>query len=183
MAITRAKRSLWILGHVDSLRQHNVWRELVEDAEERGCVVRVCLCFCLLVRLCVSVCLCLSACAAHCTSVCVSLLRIPVASIVNHQAQKAKQQTHSTHTQLNAHRWKKPTEMTRHSCLVLLSCLSRVATNSHPIRYQRTAINSQLSPLHSHPTHYHHTPKHSHNQPTHHDKHSHPIHFHSLDTN
>jgi hypothetical protein len=41
VAITRAKRSLWVLGHVASLRVHNVWKELLQDAEARGCVVSV----------------------------------------------------------------------------------------------------------------------------------------------
>jgi len=39
VAITRAKRSLWVLGHAASLRQHHVWRELLQDAQDRGCVV------------------------------------------------------------------------------------------------------------------------------------------------
>ncbi|KAF5830331.1 hypothetical protein DUNSADRAFT_14743 [Dunaliella salina] len=39
VAITRAKRSLWVLGHAASLRQHHVWKELLQDAQDRGCVV------------------------------------------------------------------------------------------------------------------------------------------------
>lgn len=39
VAITRAKRSLWVLGHAASLRGHSVWRELLQDAQDRGCVV------------------------------------------------------------------------------------------------------------------------------------------------
>jgi len=39
VAITRAKRSLWVLGHAASLRAHHVWRELLGDAEARGCLV------------------------------------------------------------------------------------------------------------------------------------------------
>ncbi len=40
VAITRAKRALWVLGHAQSLSRHSVWRALVEDADRRGCLVR-----------------------------------------------------------------------------------------------------------------------------------------------
>lgn len=36
VAITRAKSSLWILGHAYSLTKNPVWRDLIEDAKDRG---------------------------------------------------------------------------------------------------------------------------------------------------
>jgi len=39
VAITRARRSLWILGSVATLRSNVEWRALIDDAEERGVVV------------------------------------------------------------------------------------------------------------------------------------------------
>ena len=41
VALTRAKRALWIVGHAEGLRRSGtIWETLVEDAERRGCVVR-----------------------------------------------------------------------------------------------------------------------------------------------
>jgi senataxin len=39
VAITRARRSLWVLGSVATLRSNVEWRALLDDAEERGVVV------------------------------------------------------------------------------------------------------------------------------------------------
>lgn len=39
VAITRAKTSLWILGDPRTLVANPVWRALIEDASERGCIV------------------------------------------------------------------------------------------------------------------------------------------------
>jgi hypothetical protein len=39
VAITRARRSLWILGSVATLRSNVEWRALIDDAEERNMVV------------------------------------------------------------------------------------------------------------------------------------------------
>ncbi|KAL4543318.1 hypothetical protein Ndes2526B_g05382 [Nannochloris sp. 'desiccata'] len=39
VAITRARRSLWILGSVATLRSNVEWSALIDDAEERGVVV------------------------------------------------------------------------------------------------------------------------------------------------
>ena len=39
VAITRAKRSLWVLGRVASLAHNVVWRALVDDAAARHCLV------------------------------------------------------------------------------------------------------------------------------------------------
>jgi senataxin len=39
VAITRAKRSLWVLGQVASLGNHPVWRALLDDAAARHCLV------------------------------------------------------------------------------------------------------------------------------------------------
>ncbi|GMM56550.1 hypothetical protein DAKH74_031660 [Maudiozyma humilis] len=38
VAFTRAKTSLWILGHRNSLYQNKLWRNLIDDAESRHCV-------------------------------------------------------------------------------------------------------------------------------------------------
>ena len=40
VALTRAKRALWIVGRCDVLRHSEVWGSLVKDAEERNVVVR-----------------------------------------------------------------------------------------------------------------------------------------------
>ncbi|KAI8589911.1 YLR430Wp-like protein [Geranomyces variabilis] len=40
VAMSRAKSSLIVLGHVDTLRTHQVWRQLVDDAVDRKLVVR-----------------------------------------------------------------------------------------------------------------------------------------------
>ena len=39
VAITRARRSLWILGSISTLRANKEWTALIDDAEERGVVV------------------------------------------------------------------------------------------------------------------------------------------------
>jgi senataxin len=39
VALTRARRSLWIVGRVDALEGNPMWKDLVDDARERGCVV------------------------------------------------------------------------------------------------------------------------------------------------
>lgn len=36
VALTRAKQTLLVVGHTEALRKHNIWKDLVEDAEERG---------------------------------------------------------------------------------------------------------------------------------------------------
>ncbi|ODQ77343.1 hypothetical protein BABINDRAFT_169216 [Babjeviella inositovora NRRL Y-12698] len=38
VALTRAKSSMWVLGNRESLLVNKMWRDLVADAEERGCV-------------------------------------------------------------------------------------------------------------------------------------------------
>ena len=40
VALTRAKRSLWIIGQVRALRRSEMWEKLVDDAEARGCVIK-----------------------------------------------------------------------------------------------------------------------------------------------
>ncbi|CAB4256527.1 DNA/RNA helicase SEN1 [Maudiozyma barnettii] len=40
VAFTRAKTSLWILGHRNSLYQNKLWRNLIDDAESRHCIQR-----------------------------------------------------------------------------------------------------------------------------------------------
>ncbi|KAK9824183.1 hypothetical protein WJX72_008399 [[Myrmecia] bisecta] len=40
VAITRAKRALWILGSSATLRHSPVWASLLEDAEKRGIIIR-----------------------------------------------------------------------------------------------------------------------------------------------
>ena len=39
VALTRAKRSLWVVGQISALRQSVMWEKLVDDAEARECVV------------------------------------------------------------------------------------------------------------------------------------------------
>lgn len=39
VAITRAKRALWILGNVKTLKFNPSWAALIEDAEKRGCII------------------------------------------------------------------------------------------------------------------------------------------------
>lgn len=39
VAITRAKSSLWILGDPNSLMSNPVWKELIDDAKDRGCLL------------------------------------------------------------------------------------------------------------------------------------------------
>lgn len=40
VAITRARTSLWILGHPETLMANPVWKGLITDAQERGCYHR-----------------------------------------------------------------------------------------------------------------------------------------------
>lgn len=39
VAITRAKYSMWIVGHAGTLREDNEWRELINDSKRRGVFV------------------------------------------------------------------------------------------------------------------------------------------------
>lgn len=39
VAITRAKYSMWIVGHAGTLREDNEWRELINDSKRRGAFV------------------------------------------------------------------------------------------------------------------------------------------------
>ena len=39
VAITRAKKSLWILGNANTLRQDENWKELISNAECRGVLI------------------------------------------------------------------------------------------------------------------------------------------------
>ncbi|ORZ10330.1 AAA domain-domain-containing protein [Lobosporangium transversale] len=41
VALTRARQSLFILGHAETLRRENIWGDLVKDAEERGLFTKV----------------------------------------------------------------------------------------------------------------------------------------------
>ncbi|KAG0345156.1 DEAD-box type RNA helicase [Podila humilis] len=41
VALTRARQSLFILGHADTLRRESIWGDLVQDAEERGLFTKV----------------------------------------------------------------------------------------------------------------------------------------------
>lgn len=41
MALTRARQSLFILGHADTLRRESIWGDLVQDAESRGLFTKV----------------------------------------------------------------------------------------------------------------------------------------------
>lgn len=38
VALTRARTSIWILGHQKSLRKSKLWSHLIDDAEGRGCL-------------------------------------------------------------------------------------------------------------------------------------------------
>ncbi|XP_048115133.1 probable helicase senataxin isoform X6 [Alosa alosa] len=40
VAITRAKYSLFILGHLSTLKKHRNWEPLIEDAESRGIIIK-----------------------------------------------------------------------------------------------------------------------------------------------
>ncbi|CAD7703891.1 unnamed protein product [Ostreobium quekettii] len=40
VAITRAKRALWILGNCKTLRGSSTWGALIQDAESRGCLIK-----------------------------------------------------------------------------------------------------------------------------------------------
>lgn len=42
VALTRAKTSMWILGHHKSLYQNELWRHLIDDAKDRGCLELAC---------------------------------------------------------------------------------------------------------------------------------------------
>ncbi|KAI7818557.1 AAA domain-containing protein [Gamsiella multidivaricata] len=42
VALTRARQSLFILGHANTLRREEIWGDLVRDAEDRGLFTRVC---------------------------------------------------------------------------------------------------------------------------------------------
>lgn len=42
VALTRAKSSLWILGHHKSLYNNKLWRHLISDVKERGCLELAC---------------------------------------------------------------------------------------------------------------------------------------------
>lgn len=53
VAITRAKRALWVVGSATALRRGDpTWRALLEDAESRGCVITVRCCRLLSVVVC-----------------------------------------------------------------------------------------------------------------------------------
>ncbi|KAF9327020.1 DEAD-box type RNA helicase [Podila minutissima] len=41
VALTRARQSLFILGHADTLRRETIWGDLVQDAESRGLFTKV----------------------------------------------------------------------------------------------------------------------------------------------
>ncbi|KAF9936736.1 DEAD-box type RNA helicase [Mortierella alpina] len=41
VALTRARQSLFILGHADTLRREEIWGDLVRDAEQRGLFTKV----------------------------------------------------------------------------------------------------------------------------------------------
>lgn len=41
VAFTRAKTSMWILGHQKSLTKNKLWNNLIEDARERNCIEEV----------------------------------------------------------------------------------------------------------------------------------------------
>ena len=40
VALTRAKRALWVLGHADSLQQSPQWADFLQDAQDRGLLVK-----------------------------------------------------------------------------------------------------------------------------------------------
>ncbi|AMD19889.1 HCL262Cp [Eremothecium sinecaudum] len=42
VALTRAKTSLWILGHQSSLFKNKIWKHLITNAKERGCLEIAC---------------------------------------------------------------------------------------------------------------------------------------------
>ncbi|QLL32402.1 hypothetical protein HG536_0C05710 [Torulaspora globosa] len=42
VALTRAKTSMWILGHQSSLTKNKLWRHLISNAKERGCLEPAC---------------------------------------------------------------------------------------------------------------------------------------------
>ncbi|KAL3238211.1 DNA/RNA helicase SEN1 [Nakaseomyces bracarensis] len=42
VALTRAKTSIWILGHQKSLRKSKLWSNLIQDAQDRGCFEAAC---------------------------------------------------------------------------------------------------------------------------------------------
>ncbi|SCU98607.1 LADA_0H14224g1_1 [Lachancea dasiensis] len=42
VALTRAKSSMWILGHHSSLFKNKLWRNLITDAKDRGCLDLAC---------------------------------------------------------------------------------------------------------------------------------------------
>ena len=42
VALTRAKTSMWILGHQNSLVKNRLWNRLITDARERGCLEVAC---------------------------------------------------------------------------------------------------------------------------------------------
>lgn len=50
VGLTRAKRSMFVLGNKLSLQKSDFWRELVEDAADRGVLVDVSVCWIVLLR-------------------------------------------------------------------------------------------------------------------------------------
>ncbi|AJV71080.1 Sen1p [Saccharomyces cerevisiae YJM1574] len=42
VALTRAKTSIWVLGHQRSLAKSKLWRDLIEDAKDRSCLAYAC---------------------------------------------------------------------------------------------------------------------------------------------
>ena len=40
VSMTRAKRSLFVLGHAETLRRDPLWEALLEDAEDRQCTIQ-----------------------------------------------------------------------------------------------------------------------------------------------
>uniref|UniRef100_A0A6I8P6J3 Senataxin n=1 Tax=Ornithorhynchus anatinus TaxID=9258 RepID=A0A6I8P6J3_ORNAN len=42
VTITRAKYSLFILGHLKTLMENNDWNQLIQDAQRRGAIIRTC---------------------------------------------------------------------------------------------------------------------------------------------
>ncbi|XP_062409421.1 probable helicase senataxin [Sardina pilchardus] len=40
VAITRAKYSLFILGHLNTLKEHRYWKPVIQDAEDRGFIIK-----------------------------------------------------------------------------------------------------------------------------------------------
>jgi senataxin len=41
VAITRAKKALWVVGHAQTLRQSPAWSALIAYADHMGCLMRV----------------------------------------------------------------------------------------------------------------------------------------------